>query len=41
MCGEKAASKIQSVPLSDDTVQLSIDYMAINCQQKVLEELAN
>ena len=41
LCGEKAANKIQSVPLSDNTVKRRIDDMATNCEQQLLEELAN
>ena len=41
MCGEKAASKIQTIPLSDDTVKRRIDDMAGNCEQQLLEDLAN
>ena len=41
LCGEKAARRIQTIPLSDDTVKRRIDDMAENCEQQLLEDLAN
>ena len=39
LCGEQAANKIKSVPLSAETVKRRIDDMAQNFQQQLLDKV--
>ena len=39
LCGEIAANKIKSIPLSAETVKRRIDDMAQNCQQQLLDKV--
>ena len=39
LCGELAANKIKSIPLSAETVKRRIDDKAQNCQQQLLDKV--